>query len=81
MAKIAATPVFLRIDHPHLKAMVDTFGQTVSRDDLDNLMMKAVDLNLDHCGFDYAQKGSQRYAQLSTDPNYVERTENISVSR
>lgn len=68
------TCVFFRIDNPILKKLVDSFGEEVTDEDLDEATLKALDLDLTHIGYDTCEEGSKLFTKLSADKRYIQRT-------
>ena len=71
--------IFLRVDHPAFKELVDSFEGEVTNANVDALTQRAVDLGIEMTygfGYDLCFASSQRFKELEHDERYVQRIYN-----
>lgn len=70
--------VFLRVDHPTLLSLVDSFGEEIGDEELQKVEGQAIELDFNKLGigYDMCMKGSKRFDELIRDDRYVEKTYN-----
>lgn len=65
---------FFRVDHPELKAIVDSFGDVVGDAELTRFSSKTLDLNLEgDLDYELCAEGSRVYNELDCDERYLQK--------
>ncbi len=70
-------PIFLRVDHPRLREIVESFDKEISTDELEDFNRIASDLKLGHIGYVNCMEGSKTYEECSNDPRYVKKIHEV----